>query len=380
MFKGAIANITAGITGGILVLAGSHFMQKKSTESINHSPLVSQVAFRNESAEPFNFVLAAEKTMPTVVHIRAKESQQKSMTRQRQYTSPFGEDFFWGIPSRPQQQEVTGSGVIYSGDGYIVTNNHVVDFADYIEVTLHDDRKYKARLVGSDPKSDLAVLKIDEVNLSAAVLGNSDDARVGDWVLAVGNPFNLNSTVTAGIISAKQRNIDIIPGKDALEAFIQTDAAVNPGNSGGALVDVNGKLIGINSAIASPTGTYAGYSFAIPVNLMRRIADDLIQYGTFKKGALGITAMDVDAELAKELKLKVNYGVLVQELVLGGSAASSGLKENDVILAIEGKKIKQFNDLRENIALAKIGQVINVTVNRNGSVRIIPVKLKPAES
>ncbi|HMG15464.1 MAG TPA: trypsin-like peptidase domain-containing protein, partial [Saprospiraceae bacterium] len=207
--------------------------------------------------------------------------------------------------------------------------------------------------------------------------GNSDDIKVGEWVLAVGNPFNLNSTVTAGIISAKHRKLDIIPDEHRLEAYIQTDAAVNPGNSGGALVDTEGKLIGINSAIASPTGTYAGYSFAIPVNLMKRIVDDLIQYKEVQKAALGVQCNDLDASLISELNLKVNSGVFVKDVIKGGSAQSSGILPKDVITAIEGNKISKFDDLRENVALAKIGQIINVTINRGGIIKTIPVKLKP---
>lgn len=376
MIKRIASLFFAGIFGGIVVLGGVKYYDKQH-EKINVNVPASRVAYTTGPISPTSFAYAAEKTMPSVVHIRSIESQESAMQRgRRQFSSPFGDDFFWGFPSQPRAQEGTGSGVIISPDGYIVTNNHVVDFADVIEVTLHDERKFKAKLVGADPTSDLAVIKIEEDNLPAVQYGNSDNIKVGEWVLAVGNPFNLNSTVTAGIISAKHRKLDIIPDDQRLEAFIQTDAAVNPGNSGGALVDTEGKLIGINSAIASPTGTYAGYSFAIPVNLMKRIVDDLIQYKVLKRGALGVVCNDLDDNLISELNLKVREGVFVKDVVKGGSAQTSGIQASDVITAIEGNKINKFDDLRENVALAKVGQVINVTVNRGGIVKVIPVKLK----
>lgn len=253
---------------------------------------------------PSIFTKAADRAMPAVVHIKAIESRQNAIQRQRQ-TNPFrfffGDDFLTDDMARPRSG--TGSGVIYTADGYILTNNHVVEFADEFDITLHDNREFKARLVGADPSTDMAVLKIDANNLPAIELGNSDDVRVGEWALAVGNPFDLTSTVTAGIISAKSRDINIIRKGAPIESFIQTDAAVNPGNSGGALVDVNGRLIGINSAIATPTGVFAGYSFAIPVNLAKRIADDLVKYGKFKRAYLGVDIATMDSNLANELNI-----------------------------------------------------------------------------
>lgn len=379
MFKKLASLVIAGVFGGLAVLAGTHFFSPKHSTDYLNLP-AQKASYTSGTNTPFSFAYAAEKTMSAVVHIRSTESEQTAIQRQRrQFSSPFGDDFFWGMPSQPRVQEGTGSGVIISPDGYIVTNNHVIDFADNIEVTLHDERKFKAKLVGADPNSDLAVLKIEEDNLPAIQYGNSDEIKVGEWVLAVGNPFNLNSTVTAGIISAKHRKLDLIPEANRLEAYIQTDAAVNPGNSGGALVDTEGKLIGINSAIASPTGTYAGYSFAIPVNLMRRIVDDLIQFKKVQRGALGVMCNDLDESLISELNLKVSSGVLVKDVVKGGSAQSSGIQAKDVITAIEGNKINKFDDLKENVALAKVGQIINVTINRAGVVKTIPVKLKPFE-
>ena len=377
MLKNIIPFVISGVMGGIIVLAGMKYTGQEQNEDVKVNQPVTNVSYAPSAggSVPASFAYAAEKTMPSVVHIRARESEQTA--QKRRYMSPFGDDFFWGF-GQPRAQEGTGSGVIISPDGYIVTNNHVVDFADIVEVTLHDERKFKATVVGRDPKSDLAVIKIDEDNLPAIEYGNSDNIRVGEWVLAVGNPFNLNSTVTAGIISAKHRKLDVIPEKDALEAFIQTDAAVNPGNSGGALVDPEGKLIGLNSAIASPTGSYAGYSFAIPVNLLRRIVDDLIQYGNVKKGTLGVICNDIDDSLVREYDLKVKEGMFVNDVVKGGSAQAAGIMPADVIIAIEGKKIQTFDDLRENVTLAKVGQIINVTVNRKGATKVIPVKLKSA--
>ena len=233
------------------------------------------------------------------------------------------------------------------------------------------------------PAVSVSLIKIKETELPFLAYGNSDNVKVGEWALAVGNPFNLTSTVTAGIISAKGRNINIFEnnpqqGLFPIESFIQTDAAVNPGNSGGALVNTDGALIGINTAIASQTGSYAGYSFAIPVNLLRRIVDDLIQYGNVKKGTLGVVCNDIDDSLVREFDLKVTEGMFVNDVVKGGSAQVAGIMPADVIIAIEGKKIQTFDDLRENVTLAKVGQTINVTVNRKGATKVIPVKLKSA--
>jgi S1-C subfamily serine protease len=266
--------------------------------------------------------------------------------------------------------------VIYSEDGYILTNNHVVEFADEFEVTLHDNREFRARLVGRDPNTDMAVIKIDANNLPAIDLGNSDEVRVGEWALAVGNPFDLTSTVTAGIISAKGRDIDIIKGGKAIESFIQTDAAVNPGNSGGALVDVNGKLIGINSAIATPTGVFAGYSFAIPVNLVKRIADDLVKYGEYRRAYLGVNVATMDTHVAKELGIPFMQGVVVASLDPEGSAAISGVQENDVVTKANGKNVTTTSELMELIGRSKVGETLVLNVVRNGNTQEIPVRLK----
>ncbi|MEY4203540.1 MAG: hypothetical protein RL013_1243, partial [Bacteroidota bacterium] len=275
-----------------------------------------------------------------------------------------------------QPRSGTGSGVIYTSDGYIITNNHVVDFADEFEVTLHDNREFRGRLVGRDANTDMAVIKIDASDLPAIDLGNSDDVKVGQWALAVGNPFDLTSTVTAGIVSAKGRDIDIIKGGKAIESFIQTDAAVNPGNSGGALVDTEGRLIGINSAIATPTGVFAGYSFAIPVNLVKRIADDLIKYGEYKRAYLGVNAATMDSYVAKELDVEFTQGAVVVDLDPEGSAAVSGLQEKDIITKVNGSAITTTAELLEQIGRSKVGETLDLAVVRSGKTIPVSVKLR----
>lgn len=341
------------------------------------APVVRQVNY-GSAPVPFDFTKAAERSMSAVVHIKASESPQLAKQRQqeRRYTDPF--EYFFGrsFDSQQQPRSGTGSGVIYTSDGYIVTNNHVVEFADEFEVTLHDNREFKARLVGRDDNTDMAVIKIDAKDLPAIEIGNSDEVRVGEWALAVGNPFDLTSTVTAGIISAKGRDINIIKGGSAIESFIQTDAAVNPGNSGGALVDVNGRLIGINSAIATPTGVFAGYSFAIPVNLVQRIADDLIKYGEFRRAYLGVDIAPMDSYLANKLGVDYVQGVAVMKVYDDGSAASSGIQVKDVVTKINGKNVTSTSELREMVGRSKLGETVTVTVLRDGKEKEIPVRLK----
>ena len=252
----------------------------------------------------------------------------------------------------------------------------MVDFADEFLVTLHDNREFKARLVGRDADTDMAVIKIDAKDLPAIRLGNSDDVRVGEWVLAVGNPFDLTSTVTAGIVSAKSRDINIIQGTSGIESFIQTDAAVNPGNSGGALVNVNGELVGINSAIATPTGTFAGYAFAIPVNLARRIADDLIKYGEYRRAYLGVDIASMDTNVAERLDVPYTQGVAVVNLDPNGSAASAGIEPKDIITKINGRTVTSVAELREMVGRSKVGETLNVSLVRNGNPIDLPVRMK----
>ena len=372
------STVLAGAIGGVMTIGAAKLFEKPQIVSQETAAVARQVNYGGTPV-PFDFTKAAERSMDAVVHIKASESREAAIQRQRdqRYADPF--QFFFGqrFQYEPQPRAGTGSGVIYTDDGYIITNNHVVDFADEFEVTLHDNREFKARLVGRDESTDMAIIKIDATGLPAIEIGNSDDVRVGEWVLAVGNPFDLTSTVTAGIVSAKARDIDIIKGTSGIESFIQTDAAVNPGNSGGALVDVDGRLIGINSAIATPTGVFAGYSFAIPVNLVKRIADDLIKYGSYKRPYLGVNIATMDSNIARQLNIEYTQGVAVVELAdMKGSAAQAGVKENDIITKVNGKNVTTTAELMEYIGRSKVGETVNLTVVRDGKMQVVPVRLK----
>lgn len=317
-----------------------------------------------------NFVYAASLVTPGVVHIKTVKESGNS-----RYYNPF-EDLF-NMPRRNPQQEASGSGVIISDDGYIATNYHVVEGASEIEVTLDDNRKYEAKLIGEDPTTDLALIKIDEKDLIFIKYGDSDNLQIGEWVLAVGNPFELTSTVTAGIVSAKARNINILRSRDlGVESFIQTDAVVNPGNSGGALVSLQGELVGINTAIASPTGSYTGYSFAVPVSLVKKVMDDLLEYGAVQRALLGISIRDLDADLAEELGIKETYGVYVAAVNIGSSAEEAGLKEKDIIIAINENPVKNVAELQEFVARNRPGDKIKVTFLRDGSEKTVTAVLK----
>ncbi len=383
--------VLAGMVGGLITLGGFLFLQKEQEQPgisyyqqfakpVNNVNVGKGALFN----VPFDFTEAAAKATPAVVHISAKESEIAARNKKPQ-TDPFyrffGDDSFFDNPlfnfNLPQQG--TGSGVIYTEDGYIITNNHVVEFADEIEVTTIDNRKYKANMVGTYPEGDLAVLKIEAKNLPMLQLADSDKARIGEWVLAVGNPLELNSTVTAGIISAKGRDINIIRGKAPIESFIQTDAAVNPGNSGGALVDANGRLLGINTAIATKTGYFEGYSFAIPINLAIKIVNDIIKNGNYDRGFLGINIADLDNETAVELGIDISQGVLVASLVDGGAAQYAGVLPNDVIIEANSKPVRTSPDLLEIVGGAKAGETVTLTINRYGKVVTLPVKLKSSE-
>jgi serine protease Do len=298
---------------------------------------------------------------------------------------------------RPQGvQMASGSGVIISPDGYIVTNNHVVAKADKITVNTNDHRSFQAKVIGTDPNTDLALLKVEADNLPIVKLGNSDDAKVGEWVLAVGNPFNLTSTVTAGIVSAKGRNIGIIGHDDdedqqnpfgrtsnaqptankAIESFIQTDAAINPGNSGGALVNTKGELIGINSAIASHTGSYEGYGFAIPINLAKKVLNDIQKYGSVKRGYVGVSFTELNPDIAEQLKTKVTNGLYVRDLVPNGGAELAGIKAGDVIVKVDGNPVYESSDLQERVGELKPGDKLKLTVLRDGAEKNFNVTLK----
>jgi len=265
----------------------------------------------------------------------------------------------------------SGSGIIISSDGYIITNNHVIASGEEIEVTLPDKHSYKARLVGKDPTTDLALLKIEAYGLPTIPYGNSDDVQVGEWVLAIGNPYNLSSTVTAGIVSAKGRDINILNSLYAIESFIQTDAVVNPGNSGGALVNINGELIGVNSAIMSESGGYEGYSFAIPSNLVKKVIDDLKTYGEVQRAVLGVTILNVNDEIAKDFRLPSVEGVFIRDIIENSSAYKAGLRINDVIVGINGRKTASVPELQEQVALFRPGDVVSLQVMRNGKRMLI---------
>lgn len=321
-----------------------------------------------------NFNTAAERTMHAVVHIKSK----KTVT-----TQFFNDPFFDFFGFRPQIQQgtqeavSTGSGVILSEDGYIITNNHVISDADELEVTLNDNRIYSAKVIGTDPTTDLGLIKIDAKNLPSIELANSDEVRVGDWVLAVGNPFNLASTVTAGIVSAIGRDLEIIKDQKAIESFIQTDAAVNPGNSGGALVNIDGKLIGINTAISSPTGAYAGYAFAVPANMMRKIAADLREFGMVQTPNIGITKyQNLDSKLSKEHSIPFTEGVYVAAFSDQSAAAEAGMKIGDIIVGADDVPIKQEGKLREMTARHRPGENIVLKIWRSGSYQTLKIKLR----
>jgi Do/DeqQ family serine protease len=284
--------------------------------------------------------------------------------------------FFFDQGMQPQAQQGSGSGVIISGDGYILTNNHVVNNADEVEVVLNDQRSYRAEVLGTDPNTDLALLKIDEENLAYIPYGNSENVQVGEWVLAVGNPFNLNSTVTAGIVSAKGRNINILREEFAIESFIQTDAAVNPGNSGGALVNTRGELIGINTAIASTTGSYAGYSFAVPVNIAKKVVDDIMEFGKVQRAFIGVSIRDLNGKIASEKGLSVSEGAFVQGLTRGGAAHEAGIREGDILVAVDGVKVKNVAELQEKIGEYRPGDMAQVTVLRDEQLRKFDVELR----
>lgn len=270
----------------------------------------------------------------------------------------------------------SGSGVILSADGYIVTNNHVVEDADEYYVTLSDKREFEAELVGTDPSTDLALLKIEAEDLPYLSFGNSDSLQVGEWVLAVGNPFNLESTVTAGIVSAKGRSIDILEGQDRIESFIQTDAAVNPGNSGGALVNTQGALVGINTAIITRSGRYEGYSFAVPANLAKKVIGDLKEYGMVQRGLMGVFIDEVDSKRARELELEKVEGVYITRVATGGGADEAGLKKGDVIISINGVKTPSLPEMQEQVGRFRPGNTLEIEYIRKGELRRAMITLK----
>ena len=354
------------------------------------TPTLAMAATSAVPSQPVDLTYAAEKALPSVVHI--KYLQNSKVQTVDVESDPFGDFFdpfgFFGNPGgnggkqkrkvQTPKREGAGSGVIISTDGYIVTNNHVVEGADELTVTLNDNKEYSARIIGTDKTTDLALIKITASNLPALPIGDSDKLKVGEWVLAVGNPFNLNSTVTAGIVSAKARSL----GANGIESFIQTDAAINAGNSGGALVNTKGELVGINAMLYSQTGSYSGYGFAIPTTIMNKVVADLKKYGTVQRGLLGIQGINVNnyydqqKEQGKELDLGTMEGVYVAKVEEEGSAAEAGLKEGDVITAVDGKKVVKMSELQEYLTNKRPGDKVTITYLRKKAKKTATLTLK----
>lgn len=318
------------------------------------------------TAENTNFVVAAEKTVNAVVHVKNTTVSRNPVTIQ---------DLFFGR-STERAQVGSGSGVIISPDGYIITNNHVIDGAQSLSITMNNNKTYNADVIGTDPKTDIALLKIDsDEELPYTTFGNSDEAQIGDWVLAVGNPFNLTSTVTAGIISAKSRDLS---GQN-FQSFIQTDAAVNPGNSGGALVNTNGDLIGINTAITSQTGSYIGYSFAVPSNIARKVIEDIMEYGNVQNGILGVTGGTLNSAYAEKIGVDETEGFYIDDVEEKSGAAKAGLRSGDIIKQLDNVTINKFADLSGYLNAKRPNDIVKVTIIRRGNEKIIPVTLSKRE-
>jgi S1-C subfamily serine protease len=371
--------VVSGVVGGLACAVILNLFPAKSDFHIQKDPRPEAIQVSQSSNNVVNtgpsFVLAARVSTPAVVHIYAEESNQsvqerlRKSRRQNQMGYMSMEDFFGGdfFGRNYYKQSGSGSGVIYSKDGFIITNNHVVEFADILTVTTENGKKYKATKVGTDPASDLAVIKIEGNDFKPIEFGDSDKLQVGEWVLAVGNPFDyLTSTVTAGIVSAKGRSLDIIKDEKAIEEFIQTDAAVNPGNSGGALVDAYGKLVGINTAIATPTGVYAGYSFAIPANLVKPRIENIIKFGNTEQVSLGVGGYDLDQSLIGDYSLKTSAGFYVDQVQKSSPAKLAGILPGDVIVKMGKKKVAAYSDIESFMTMAKKGSEVPISVNRGG--------------
>jgi serine protease Do len=357
--KRIFATMIIAVLGGIAaVIIYDSIKDDEQVTIIQESSRMRYVNLSSQASAPSDFTIAAEMSVEAVVHVKTKAFREGS-------GNPFF-DYFFGAPENSDEPRVVGygSGVILTSDGYIVTNNHVIEGSQEVEVVLNDRRAFDATVVGTDPTTDIAVLKIKSSNLPFLEFGNSDLLRLGEWVLAVGNPYNLTSTVTAGIVSAKARNINILRGALALESFIQTDAAVNPGNSGGALVNTRGELVGVNAAIASRTGAFTGYSFAIPVSIVQKVTKDIIEYGAVQRAILGVTIVELDAEQAKNYNLDEIKGVLVTGLRPEGAAIDAGIEVHDVIMAINGVKVNSPAELQEQVSRYRPNDKISVTLNR----------------
>ncbi|WP_116106286.1 trypsin-like peptidase domain-containing protein [Lewinella sp. IMCC34191] len=389
--------VFVAVLGGLIALGGANYLGWGDTRYVEVANTPS--SFANFASAPNTrvvpaptdgFVVAADRALPAVVHIKAS----KSMGGRGSVQTPFGNidpdqipDAFRDLFGNPRGgdggemplQQGSGSGVIVSSDGYIVSNNHVVADAEELEVILNDERTYTAKVIGTDPTTDIALIKIDETDLPTIKFANSDDVKIGEWVVAVGNPFSLTSTVTAGIVSAKGRSIDIVRrsgGDLAIESFIQTDAVVNPGNSGGALVNQNGDLIGINTAISSPTGVFAGYSFAVPSAIVKKVAEDLREYGVVQRGLLGARIQQLNTASAGKLDIDRNNGVYVAEVMEGSAAQEAGIQNGDVIVAVDGVKTFRSSTLLEQLGRRRPGDEVTISVERDGDLQDFKVRLK----
>ncbi len=369
--KKILTLVLVSALGGVLTLgAYKSFIEKEPQvvlEERNESPIYIPTNLKTNSAllstvEVPDFTTAAENTLNAVVHV-------KNTTVNNQVTM---QDLIFGRGPSQRTQIGSGSGVIISPDGYIVTNNHVIEGSQSLSVTTNDNKTFEATVIGTDPKTDIALLKIDaDEDLIFVPFGDSDDARIGEWVLAVGNPFNLTSTVTAGIISAKSRDLT----GESFQSFIQTDAAVNPGNSGGALVNTNGQLIGINTAITSQTGSYIGYSFAVPSNIASKVVGDILEYGNVQNGILGVRGGSLNSEYAKKIGVEETEGFYVDDVTEKSGAAAAGIRSGDIIKKLDNVKINKFADLKGFLNSKQPDDIIKVTILRRGTEKVIPVKL-----
>lgn len=378
--------LVAAVLGGLVSVAVYNYVTEDRTADLSSFEEKQQIRFSNILSdtnftvpEGLNFVYAAEIVTPAVVHIKSSFN-----ASERGYRNPLEELFDFGPRNPGRRGQGFGSGVIISDDGFIATNNHVIDNANVMEVTLSNGRKFRAKLVGKDPTTDLALVKIDAKNLPFVRFGDSDRLKIGEWALAIGNPFaqgtpyDLTSTVTAGIISAKGRSIGILQDSLRIESFIQTDAAVNPGNSGGALVNLKGELIGINTAIASPTGSFSGYSFAVPVSIVSKVMNDLLEYGAVQRALLGVTINDIDSDLAESESLEEYSGVYIVGVSRNGAAQEAGIEPGDIIISINGRKVNTVSQLQELIAQKRPGDKVNVQLVRDGSDFELTARLKSA--
>ena len=372
MKRGILIVLLSALFGGLTAYAVVNVMQNDKVSDVSAAD---NAAFRTVNLTHENwpdFTYAAETSVDAVVYVKVT-----SAAKTQQPQSLF--DYFFGYGTPQQREKVgSGSGVIIREDGYIVTNNHVIEGADKIQVTLNTNQTYDAVLVGTDPATDVALLKIDAKGLPYIPFGDSDKLRLGEWVIAIGSPYNLRSTITAGIVSAKGRSMPNTTGEFRIESFIQTDAAVNPGNSGGALVDKNGYLVGINTAIISQTGSYAGYSFAVPSNMVKKIVGDLIDFGSVKRAILGITMQEITDKIAEELKLSSRNGVYIVEVLKGGAADKAGIKSGDILLSIDSVKITNSASVQETVSKYSPDDVAEVVVLRDGKEKSFEVKFMGA--